>query len=153
MLELNKLKLLVIVLIFWSTFASVFAAFYFNRVEFLEKEVLSLKSFKESSLKNATVVVVINFGNGTVFAKAVYFNLDTNFSVLNATLSAVNGKMEYVYSEKFGDVFVTKILGVENNANVSKYWMFYVNGELSQTGALKTKVFNNDVIEWRYEKF
>lgn len=150
---LDKLKLLVIFLLFWATFASVFAASYFNRVELLEKEVSSLKAFKESLQKNATVVVVINFGNGTVFAKAVYFNLDTSFSVLNATLSAVSGKMEYTYSEKFGDVFVTRIFGVENDVNASKYWMFYVNGELSQTGALNTKVSHNDVIEWRYEKF
>ncbi|MCX8188874.1 MAG: DUF4430 domain-containing protein [Nitrososphaeria archaeon] len=150
---MDKLKLLVIVLILWATFASVFAASYFNRVELLEKEVSSLKVFKEASLKNATVVVVVNFGNGTVFAKAVHYNLDTTFSVLNATLYAVNEKIEYTYSEKFGDVFVTKIFGVENDVNTSRYWMFYVNGELSQTGALKTKVFHNDVIEWRYEKF
>ncbi|MEM0384857.1 MAG: DUF4430 domain-containing protein [Nitrososphaeria archaeon] len=150
---MDKLKLLVIVLILWATFASVFAASYFNRVELLEKEVSYLKVFKESSQKNATVVIVINFGNGTVFAKAVYYKIDTNFSVLNATLSAVSGKMEYVYFEKFGDVFVTKIFDVENDVNSSKYWMFYINGELSQTGALQTKVSPNDVIEWRYESF
>lgn len=150
---MDKLKLLVIILIVWATLASVFAALYFNRVEFLEKEVSALKDFKEASLKNATVVVVINFGNGTVFAKAVHYRLDVNFSVLNATLSAVNGQIENVYSENFGDVFVTKIFDVENDINASKYWMFYVNGELSQTGALKTEVFPDYVIEWRYEKF
>lgn len=150
---MDKLKLLVLFLLFWAIFASVFAASYFNRVEFLEKEVSSLKAFKDPSQKNATVVVVINFGNGTVFAKVVYYNLDTHFSVLNATLSAVGGRMEYTYSEKFGDVFVTKIFDMENDVNVSKYWMFYVNGELSQTGALNTKVSHNDIIEWRYEKF
>lgn len=150
---LNKLNFLVIILIIWATLASVFAASYFNRVELLEREVSSLKSSRESSLENATVIVVVNFGNGTVFVKPVHFTLNHSFSVLNATLIAVDGRIKYTFSEKFGDVFVTEILGVENDVNASKYWMFYVNGELSQTGALKTMVLNDYVIEWRYVKF
>ena len=150
---LNKLNLLVIILIIWATLASVAAASYFNRADLLEKEVVSLKSFRESSLKNATAIVVVNFGNGTVFVKPVHFNLNQSFSVLNATLIAVDGRIKYTFSEKFGDVFITEILGVENDVNASKYWVFYVNGALSQTGALKTTVLNDDVIEWRYIKF
>jgi|YelNatPaOPRAMG01_1025707.scaffolds.fasta_scaffold06121_13 hypothetical protein len=150
---LNKLNLLVIILIIWATLASVSAASYFNRADVLEKEVVSLKSFRESSLRNATAIVVVNFGNGTVFVKPVHFNLNQHFSVLNATLIAVGGRIKYTFSEKFGDVFITEILGVENDVNASKYWVFYVNGELSQTGALKTTVLNDDVIEWRYIKF
>ncbi len=150
---LDKLRLLVIVLILWSTLASVFAASYFNSVQVLERENSSLKTFKELSLKNATVVVVINFGNGTVCAKPVHFMADTSFSVLNATIYAADGKIEYEYSEKFGDVFVTEILGVENDAKSSEYWVFYVNGVMSETGALKTLCFPEDVIEWRYQKF
>lgn len=150
---MDKLKLLVIVLMFWATLASVFAASYFNQVSLLEKEVSSLKASGGLYLKNATVVVVVNFGNGTVFVKPVHFFSGADFFVLNATSYAVGGRIEYTYSEKFGDVFVTKIFDVENDVNSSRYWMFYVNGELSQTGALKTRVFNDYVIEWRYEKF
>ena len=61
--------------------------------------------------------------------------------------------------EKFGlsyqnssyGAFVESIHGVENDAQKNKYWMFEVNGKMSNVGASGCIVKDGDVIEWKYQ--
>jgi len=46
--------------------------------------------------------------------------------------------------------FVESINGKKNSDNL--YWMLYINGKSSDTGASQTTIHSGDKIEWRYEK-
>jgi hypothetical protein len=46
--------------------------------------------------------------------------------------------------------FVESINGKRNSAD--RYWILYINGKLSDSGASQTIVHPGDSIEWRYEK-
>ncbi|MDI6707658.1 MAG: DUF4430 domain-containing protein [Candidatus Thermoplasmatota archaeon] len=53
------------------------------------------------------------------------------------------------YYEASRSVFVSSIAGVETGTN-NKYWQYWVNGKYGEVGASKKRVYNNDVIEWRF---
>ncbi|MCR4325621.1 MAG: DUF4430 domain-containing protein [Patescibacteria group bacterium] len=46
--------------------------------------------------------------------------------------------------------FVESINGKENTGGF--YWILYVNGASSETGASQTRLSNGDAIEWRYKQ-
>ncbi|MGQ9780890.1 MAG: DUF4430 domain-containing protein [Nitrososphaeria archaeon] len=149
---MNKLGLVVVFLMVWAVFSSSYAAMYFYNVQALEKQIADLKSLEQTVSLDKVVVVMVNFGNGTSLAKVVHFTLGTGFSAFNATEEAFGEGLEYKYFEEYGDVFVTRFFDVANDANSSKYWSIYVNGTPSASGALKTLVSPDDVIEWKYQK-
>ncbi|MEK7680694.1 MAG: DUF4430 domain-containing protein [Patescibacteria group bacterium] len=49
-------------------------------------------------------------------------------------------------------ILVEGVNGVENNNDEKKYWMFYVNGQMSQVGLSQYIVKNADKISLKYEK-
>ncbi|MBU7022848.1 MAG: DUF4430 domain-containing protein [Theionarchaea archaeon] len=55
------------------------------------------------------------------------------------------------YEEEGG--FVTFINGTSQSPSENIYWMYYINGELSQVGAAEYAVQEGDTITWKLEKF
>jgi hypothetical protein len=49
--------------------------------------------------------------------------------------------------------FVTSINGTSQSPSENIYWMYYINGELSQVGAAEYAVQEGDTITWKLEKF
>ena len=49
----------------------------------------------------------------------------------------------------FGE-YVDSINGIQGGTD-SKYWIFYVNDQMSQVGAADYKTQEGDLIEWRFE--
>ena len=51
------------------------------------------------------------------------------------------------------DGFVSAINGIEQEPANQKYWLFDVNGEMSQVGANQVDLKQGDVIDWKLEAF
>jgi len=55
------------------------------------------------------------------------------------------------YQDSSMGAFIESIDGVKNDSQTSHYWMFYVNGKLSDVGASSYEVKDGDAIKWNYE--
>ncbi|MEM3403890.1 MAG: hypothetical protein QXJ17_05105 [Nitrososphaeria archaeon] len=150
---MNWLKLSVLLLIIGFSISSSYAALYFYNTQQLEEEVKYLKADVQNLSNNVTVVVLVNFGNGTISAKVVHFILSVELSAFNVTQLAFGDEISYEYYPEYGDVVITRIFDVSNDINSSCFWSLYINGLPSAAGALKSLVFNDYIVEWRYQKF
>jgi len=54
------------------------------------------------------------------------------------------------HEESSAGVFLKSLNGTENNSEEGRYWMFYVNGEMSNVGADKYSVEEGDLVEWKF---
>jgi len=150
---LNWLRLSVLLLIIGFSVSSSYAALYFYNNQQLEEEVQYLKADVRNLSNNITVVVFVNFGNGTISAKVVHCALSSGLSAFNVTKFAFGDEISYEYYPEYGDVVVTRIFDISNDVNSSCFWSLYINGLPSDVGALKTLVFNDYIVEWKYQKF
>ena len=85
---------------------------------------------------------------------------DTVFTVLERIAASNGFSIDYVSDQGYG-VFITKIdsLGYDSslgyNSPDGRYWMFYDvdnPAHFYNEGASSAKVYNKDIVEWRYEK-
>lgn len=69
-------------------------------------------------------------------------------------LKKISGRenFSFKYQDSSFGVFVEEIHGVENDNSESKYWMFKVNGKLSEVGCSDYKLGKGDFVKWMYEK-
>ena len=70
---------------------------------------------------------------------------------LTKELSREKG-FSFGFEESEMGAFVTEIHGMENDSQAETYWMFKVNGKLSEVGASSYIVANDDVVEWEYQE-
>ncbi len=148
---MNWLKIVILFLIFSSSLSASLASYYYVRSQNLEEEVDYLRSNAANSSKNVTVIVVVNFYNGTVFAKSVNFDLGNEFSAFNATQRVFEGAIDYKYYPEYKDFIISRFFDVSNDK--SHFWSLYINNIPSSSGALQTILSANDVVEWRYQGF
>ena len=101
-----------------------------------------------------TATIVIDFGDGTNYTKILVMDNSTVFDFL-------------LEVEKIGDIIVetheeSGSYEIESiTYNGEKYthgedgywWLFYINEQFAQDSADKVYVNNNDLIEWKFEKF
>lgn len=89
----------------------------------------------------------------------ITFNFTTmNISVYNYLLEASeigNFTVKSTYWEQYDSYVIDSITynEVKYEADSSNYWAYYVNGDYGTVSADKQIVENNDIIEWKYEKF
>lgn len=58
-------------------------------------------------------------------------------------------RVTFVYQPSELGWFITEIAGVKQNPAKNQYWLFYVNGAFSQTGADKTFLQPGDTLTWQ----
>lgn len=64
---------------------------------------------------------------------------------------STNGSLTYTSQEYPGlGVFIDSINGQKNSSD--NYWILYVNGTTTSTGASATIINPGDAVEWKYEK-
>lgn len=100
------------------------------------------------------VSLVIDFGNGTKLYFKVYVVYGVNNTVFSV-LKTIGINISYTEYPEFNDVFINCIGGLcsqQLTENSGMYWTLYVNTVLSNYGANQTKVYDGDLIEWRYEE-
>lgn len=61
--------------------------------------------------------------------------------------------MEEYYEIEETDTFISSINGHAQDADANKWWLFDVNGEMSEVGAADLEVKEGDLIEWKLEAF
>ena len=83
-----------------------------------------------------------------------YMNVNTNNATVADLLfecaSHYNFEVEVEYWRGYDSYFIESINGIENGEG-DKYWQFYVNGRYADVGCSKYILYNNDVVEWRFE--
>jgi len=113
-------------------------------------------TFEKEKIKTGdiTATIKIDFADGTIYQNVLPLKNATVFDFL-------------LEIEKIGDIEIKTNVesgGYEINSinyNGKKYvhgqdgywWLFYVNEQFAMDSADKTYVKNNDLIEWKYEKF
>lgn len=92
---------------------------------------------------------VATFRVGT---KTYSVNVTPSETVMNAMRElASTGDFSYTSKEYPGlGAFVDSINGQKNST--SKYWILFVNGTTTPSGASATNINAGDVVEWKYEK-
>jgi len=148
-MKLSFLNLLLTFLLVVSIILNLYLA---SQLVMLNQKVSELNR----ALSENTVVanLVINFGNGT---RKWYNNtlLPFGSSLLNLTLKATNGNVEYSIG-KYG-AFVMGISNVGTKfTKKNYYWLWYKwnstskSWELGATSADNYKVMNGDILGWVY---
>ena len=96
------------------------------------------------------VTVVVEYGRDYGYGVNQTFqnlNFSSGTTVFDALRSVTT--VEYQYSGSL--VLVTSINSVHNNATVSRFWQYYVNGVYGPVASNLYHLGNNSVVEWRYE--
>jgi len=102
-----------------------------------------------------SAIIKIYFNDDSV----ITFNFTTmNISVYDYLLKASeigNFTVKSTYWEQYDSYVIDSITynEVKYEADSGNYWAYYVNGNYGTVSADKQIVKNNDVIEWKYEKF
>lgn len=105
-------------------------------------------------LRGGYVNIVIDFGNGTRLFYKFLVVIDENNTVFDL-LVATGLSLDYTEYPEFNDVFINCIGGVcgqQTGDRSGLYWLLYINTEPSAYGAMQSKVYGGDLVEWRYEE-
>lgn len=96
--------------------------------------------------------VTIDFGNGTV---RKYEDIITTDATVYGFLMEASRIGDFVITvSTYGDaVFVSSIAGMENAADYSKGWQYWVNDDYGMVGANQYPVTNGDTILWKYAEY
>ena len=107
----------------------------------------TLAALDATSTKSAGVNFTLSVG-GEVYSDTVH----DGATVIDAMNTLASGGSFRFTSKDFPGIgaFVESINGQRNTNGF--YWILYVNGTSSPTGASQTLVHANDSLEWRYEK-
>ncbi len=95
---------------------------------------------------------IIDFGNGTVWE---YEDIITTDATVYGFLTEASriGDFEITVSTYGDAVFVNSIACVENAADYSKGWQYWVNDEYGMVGVNQQPVINGDTILWKYAEY
>ncbi len=102
----------------------------------------------KTNTQNQEITLVIERVDGSI-SKRTVSRVPANTTAFD--LFAI-GDIEIEYDDYSFGKLVTSIDGVKQGGDDDKYWIFYVNGKLSQTGADSYILKPGDEIRWRYEE-
>lgn len=99
--------------------------------------------------------IVIDFGDGVTYSNVLTLVNSTVFNFLLKIEKIEDISIETTYWESFGSYSIDSITyqGDKYEANFNTYWALYINGLAAMEGADKIYVHNDDLIEWKFEKF
>jgi hypothetical protein len=99
--------------------------------------------------------ILIDFGDGIIYSNNFKLDNSTVFDFLLKIENIGHISIETTYWESFGGYSIDTITyqGVKYEADFNTYWALYINGQAAMEGADKIYVKNDDLIEWKFEKF
>jgi len=97
------------------------------------------------------VTLILNYGEDNIDEYTVQTTESTVYSVLIKASEENNFYVVAEYYESFDSYLIESINNVKGEGDM--FWQYYVNGEMGMVGANSQTVEDNDVIEWKYEKF
>lgn len=127
------------------------ASYSYTNYLTLKSEVENLRGELRFLRNISTVSIFIDYGNGSVDTYLVNVVEGLNNTVLEVTRS-VALQLDYVYYPSFDDYLIESINNVRSNSSTGFFWLFYINGKLSQVGVKHTLVRDGDTVTWNYTK-
>ena len=102
-----------------------------------------------------TATIKIDFSDGNLYSDIFTTDNSTVYDFLLEVEKKGEISIETTYWESFDGYTVDSISynGKKYESDMSSYWAFYVNGQLGMEGADKVYLNENDIIEWKLEKF
>ncbi len=125
------------------------AALFYKYGGVIGQDQESLQPAENNQQNNqAQITLRIDTGTNTYEYKEIVGDQTNVFDLLKQTAA----KEGFSVSSKDSAVgaYIEEIQGVKNDSQSGKFWLFYLNSQLSQTGASETKLTNGDVVEWKY---
>ena len=96
-------------------------------------------------------IVIINYGDDNMDEYTVEATSATVYSLLIKTSEENNFDVVAEYYKEFGSHLIESINSVKGEGDM--FWQYYVNEDLGMVSADSCPVQDNDIIEWKYEKF
>ena len=140
-----SLKILIPIIVVFALFLSGMSA-----------GLITFEKPKNKITGKITATLTIDFNDGKNFSQVITVE---NSTVLESLLEAekyVDITIEANYYEQYQSYSVDSITynGKEyKSGDAGCYWIFNINNEFAMNSADKIYVENNDLIEWKFEKF
>ncbi|MDD3734891.1 MAG: DUF4430 domain-containing protein [Candidatus Pacebacteria bacterium] len=99
-----------------------------------------------------SVNLVINYGEGGIIEFTRQGVGNDGVSVLDLLLEFTQAQGINVVKKDSDFGVMIESIGDKKNGDDGKYWMFYINGELSPVGVSEAKVKPGDTVEFKFEE-
>jgi len=117
------------------------------------KRTVARSKKKKRRKKNNLFIVKLIIDKGSRSKKTYSVRVPSKSTVFTVLKTASKKhKFSLKYSKYSYGVFIEKIAGLKNNPAKSMYWLYYINGKLSNLGASSKKIKKGDRILWKYER-
>lgn len=111
---------------------------------------------KNIVIEQIYTTIIVDFGDGKKYSRDMTINNSTVYDLLLEVQKNGDIILETSYSEQ-NKAYEIKSITYEEKRYVhgenGYWWLFYINDQFATDAADKIYVNNNDVIEWKYEKF
>ena len=118
--------------------------------------LITFEKPKDKITGKITATLTIDFNDGEKFSQVITVENSTVLDLLLETEKYANIIIEANYNEQYQSYSVDSITynGKEYaSGDDGHWWIFNINNEFAINSADKTYVENNDLIEWKFEKF
>jgi molybdopterin-binding protein len=114
-------------------------------------------TFKKPEIATGTVkaTIKIDFNDGTIYTKTITMVNSTAYDFLMKINKTDDILVKATYWEQYDSYFIDSITFKDKKyeGNINNYWALYLNSQPAMQGSNKIYVENEDIIEYRYEKF
>jgi hypothetical protein len=114
-------------------------------------------TFKKPEITTGTIkaTIKIDFNDGIVYTKTMTMVNSTAYDLLMKIDKTNDILVKTTYWEQYDSYFIDSITinGKKYEGNTNNYWALYLNNQPVTEGSNKIYVENEDIIEYRYEKF
>ncbi len=142
------------IVIFLVAVTAAIFGFYFYKAPAGEKNVSGPNQSSqgaETQEQEAEVVLKIDTGQQSYEFEEKVKKETSVFELISQAASREGFVLDY--EDSAVGVYIEGIYGIKNDAKSNKFWMFYINGQLSQVGASEYKLQGGEVVEWKYSGF
>jgi len=118
--------------------------------------VITFEKPKDKITGKITATLTIDFNDGEKFSQVITVENSTVLDLLREAERYGDISIEANYNEQYQSYSVDSITytGKEyKSGDAGYYWIFNINDEFAMNSADKIYVENNDLIEWKFEKF
>ena len=118
--------------------------------------VITFEKPKDKITGKITATLMIEFNDGKNFTQTIIVENSTVLDLLKESEKYGDITIEASYNDQYQSYSVDSIIysGKEyKSGDGGYYWTFNINNEFAMNSADKIYVENNDLIEWKFEKF
>jgi hypothetical protein len=109
----------------------------------------------ETTTGTIKAIIKIDFNDGAVYEKTMIMVNSTAYDFLMRIDETNDVKVNTSYWEQYDSYFIDSITFKDKKyeSNMNSYWALYINGQPATEGPNNVYAENDDIIEYKYEKF